>query len=62
MKEPILKEVHIFCPVCKTHETIETYRGNLDGRMEAGVMRQGKFYQEGFYIYHCKGKPVMEVK
>ncbi len=62
MKKAIVKEVLVFCPVCNTHETIETYRGNLDGRMEDGKMRQGKFYQEGFYIYHCKGKPVIEVK
>ena len=65
MKEPILREAYVSCPNpnCGVYETIELYRGNLDGQINGdGIIRQGKFYQEGFYIYHCKGKPVMEVK
>lgn len=68
-REPMLKEAHVFCPVCKTLETIELYDGLLhdlgymgkEGRGD-GVLRYGKFWQEGFEIYHCKGKPVMEIK
>lgn len=61
MKEPMLK--YVTCPVCKTFEPIEVYSDNLDGRKDKdGVIRAGNFWQEGFYIYHCKGEPIMEIR
>lgn len=55
--------VYFTCPNCHDYGHVELYMGNLDGQINGdGIIRQGKFWQEGFYIYHCKGKPVLEVR
>ena len=63
MNEPILKTVYVTCLNCKDFAHFDLYQNNLHGQINGdGVIRSGKFWQKGFYIYHCHGKPVMEVR